>query len=92
MDASSNLQQVLSWQNITAILIIYWATLIFYRIFLHPLAHFPGPRLAAITRWYEAYFDVVENGQYTFKIAKLHKTYGTWTTASVHQSCPLCNE
>ena len=53
------------------------ASLAFYRLFLHPLAKFPGPRLAALTRYYEAYYDVVWNGQYTFKIAELHRKYGT---------------
>ncbi|KAI1419240.1 cytochrome P450 [Xylaria sp. FL1777] len=48
----------------------------FHRLFFHPLARFPGPKLAAITRWYEAYYDVIQNGQYTFKIAKMHKEYG----------------
>ncbi|KAF4633285.1 hypothetical protein G7Y89_g4836 [Cudoniella acicularis] len=33
-------------------------------------------RLAAITLYYEAYFDIVRNGQYTFKIAEMHKKYG----------------
>lgn len=47
-----------------------------YRLFLDPLAKFPGPRLAAVSRWYEGYYDVVKGGQYTFKIGKLHKQYG----------------
>lgn len=46
------------------------------RLFLHPLAHIPGPRLAALTWWYEFYFDVVQPGQYVFKIQELHKQYG----------------
>ncbi|KAI0543943.1 hypothetical protein F4679DRAFT_566696 [Xylaria curta] len=58
--------------------LIYYGTLVFYRLFLHPLARFPGPRLAAISRWYEAYYDVVRDGggQYTTKIAELHRIYG----------------
>ena len=56
--------------------IIYLTSLAVYRLFLHPLAKFPGPKLAALTRYYEAYHDVVRNGQYTFKIAELHKEYG----------------
>ncbi|KAK2604086.1 hypothetical protein N8I77_007044 [Diaporthe amygdali] len=50
--------------------------LIFYRLTLHPLAKFPGPRLAAITRYYEGYYDVILNGKYTFKIAQMHHQYG----------------
>lgn len=57
-------------------MVTYYATLVFYRLFFHPLARFPGPRLAAISRWYEGYYDVVLDGQYTTKIAKLHEIYG----------------
>ncbi|KAI0143700.1 cytochrome P450 [Xylariaceae sp. FL1272] len=51
-------------------------TITIYRITLHPLAQFPGPKFAAITRYYEGYYDVVKNGQYTHKIARLHENYG----------------
>lgn len=67
---------MLSWKTAAAAFTVYCVTLVFYRIFLHPLASFPGPKLAAITRWYEAYYDLVREGQYTFKIAELHKIYG----------------
>lgn len=53
--------------------VVYFLSFVLYRLFLHPLAKFPGPKLAAITRYYEAYYDIVHNGQYTFKIAELHK-------------------
>jgi hypothetical protein len=46
------------------------------RLFLSPLAKIPGPRLAALTYWYEAYYDVVKPGQYAFKIKELHQQYG----------------
>lgn len=60
---------------ITAI-VVYFASLCVYRLYFHPLSKFPGPKLAAITRYYEAYYDVALNGQYTFKIRELHKKYG----------------
>ena len=66
----------ITWRMLVAAFIAYYLTLIFYRLFLHPLARFPGPRLAAISRWYEAYFDVLLGGQYTSKIVELHKIYG----------------
>ncbi|KAI1768599.1 cytochrome P450 [Hypoxylon sp. FL1150] len=47
-----------------------------YRLYTHPLAQFPSPKLAAVTRWYEDYYDLYQSGQYTFKIAELHKQYG----------------
>ncbi|GAE00276.1 cytochrome P450 [Paecilomyces variotii No. 5] len=46
------------------------------RLFFHPLSHIPGPRLAALTRWYEFYYDVVLPGKYIFKIQELHHEYG----------------
>ncbi|OTB00292.1 hypothetical protein M426DRAFT_267883 [Hypoxylon sp. CI-4A] len=49
---------------------------IVYRLFLHPLAGFPGPKLAAATLWYEFYYDGIKPGRYTFKIGELHEKYG----------------
>ncbi|KAF2634512.1 cytochrome P450 [Massarina eburnea CBS 473.64] len=54
----------------------YWVALLVYRLVLHPLAKFPGPRLAAATTWYEAYYDIVQGGQYSKKISELHDLYG----------------
>ncbi|KAI0506709.1 trichodiene oxygenase [Xylaria bambusicola] len=65
-----------SWPYFALSVTVYFLTLAFYRLFLHPLSRVPGPKLAAISRWYEAYWDVIHNGQYTFKIAELHKRYG----------------
>lgn len=79
MEAISNL---LSWSRLGLTIVVYFVTLACYRLFLHPLSRFPGPRLAAVSRWYEAYYDVVQNGQYTFKIAELHKQYGKYLSAA----------
>lgn len=65
-----------SWQKVAGTIIAYCGTLAIYRLFLHPLARFPGPKLAAVSRWYEGYYDVIQGGQYTRKIADLHKQYG----------------
>lgn len=65
------------WLPLILTFSLYLISLAFYRLFLDPLARFPGPKLAALSRFYEAYHDVVRNGQYTFKIAELHKKYGT---------------
>jgi hypothetical protein len=46
------------------------------RLYFHPLAHIPGPKLAALTWWYEFYFDAIQQGQYVFQIQKLHRLYG----------------
>ncbi|KAI0877415.1 cytochrome P450 [Hypoxylon argillaceum] len=42
----------------------------------HPLAKIPGPRLAAISYWYEVYYDVVLGGQYFKRIRDMHREYG----------------
>ena len=57
-------------------LVAYCVVGVIYRLYFHPLAKFPGPRLAAATQWYEFYYDCIQFGQYTFKIGRLHEKYG----------------
>jgi len=66
-----------SWVTLVVVLTTLYVTVgVVYRLYFHPLSKFPGPRLAAATLWYEAYYDVIKQGQYTFKIKELHKQYG----------------
>ena len=55
---------------------LYFIALSIYRLFLSPIAHFPGSKLAALTGWYEAYYDIYKGGQFTFQVAKWHQQYG----------------
>ena len=54
----------------------YCIYLTLQRLVFSPIAHFPGPRLAALTQWYEFYFDVVKHGQFFKEIERLHSIYG----------------
>lgn len=56
--------------------LLYIASLYIYRLFFHPLARYPGPKLAALSNWYEFYYDVAQQGKFTFHIQDLHKRYG----------------
>ena len=51
---------------------LWLLTVVVKRLFLHPLSSIPGPRLAAVTYWYESYYDVVQPAQYVLKNQKLH--------------------
>ncbi|KAG6355076.1 hypothetical protein INS49_004157 [Diaporthe citri] len=59
-----------------AAIAIYLSAKVTYRLYLHPLSRFPGPRLAAATYLYGAYYDVVQEAQFVFKLDALHDTYG----------------
>ena len=47
-----------------------------YRLTFHPLVHFPGPRLAAITNLYGASYDLSETRSYIKEMPALHEKYG----------------
>ncbi len=58
--------------------ISYLAVLAFRCLWLSPLAEFPGPKLAALSTWYQFYYDVIKPGQLAFQISKLHDKYGSY--------------
>ncbi|EXJ95644.1 hypothetical protein A1O1_00766 [Capronia coronata CBS 617.96] len=62
--------------SLVVVYFVYLLGLVVYRLYFHPLAKYPGPKYAAISRWHEFYYEVVKKGQFTFKIQELHKQYG----------------
>ncbi|TGO47242.1 hypothetical protein BCON_0287g00120 [Botryotinia convoluta] len=64
------------WISLCVTILFYTVLLYLYRITFHPLASFPGPKLAAITLWYEFYYDFFHGGRYIFKIKEMHEKYG----------------
>ncbi|KAL6251945.1 hypothetical protein RBB50_002155 [Rhinocladiella similis] len=47
-----------------------------YRLTLHPLASFPGPKLAGATSLYQAWYDLRPSTSYVKTFPALHKKYG----------------
>jgi hypothetical protein len=69
-----------------AALCALYAARVVYRLTLHPLAHFPGPKLAAATDLYGAYYDVFHKGggEMLHQLRYLHSIYG--------ESLPFCGK
>lgn len=47
-----------------------------YRLYLAPLAGFPGPKLAAATNLYAIYHDAALRGSFLKQLPALHMKYG----------------
>ncbi|KAL9122679.1 MAG: hypothetical protein Q9187_000765 [Circinaria calcarea] len=71
--------------------IIYFLGLGIYRgiddnaVYFSPLARFPGPKLAAFTTLYQAYYDIWLHGQYFKQIDQLHQQYGGIVRINPHE-------
>lgn len=78
----SSVADLLSRDNVLKLLVAFFLVRIIYgavyRLILSPIAKFPGPKLAALTFWNEFYYDVVQQGQYTFKLEDYHQRYGKY--------------
>jgi hypothetical protein len=68
------------WTTVAAAAVtasMWLVVLAVYRLFLGPLANFPGPKLAALTGWYETYFECWRRGRYWVEIEQMHEKYGS---------------
>jgi hypothetical protein len=55
---------------------------VFSSLVLHPLAKIPGPKYAAITHYYQFYYDVLKRGRFPWELRRLHQVYGTMNYSS----------
>jgi hypothetical protein len=56
----------------------YVISIVIYRLYFHPFSKYPGPTVAAITRWYRFYHNVIRDGKLLSEIEKYHKKYGDY--------------
>jgi len=59
-------------------LLSYAFVRVIYNLYFHPLSRFPGPRGAACTRWWLAYWELGRGVSLSTLREELHKKYGTF--------------
>jgi hypothetical protein len=59
--------------------IVYPIYLAITRLYFYPIAHFPGPKMVAMSSWCEFYYDYWKGGKYIFEIKKMHEKYGKYS-------------
>ena len=63
-------------------LVVWFASVIVYRRFFHPLAKIPGPFLAAVTHFYIVKFNLFSGrSQFYLQVEKLHQKYGNFNVS-----------
>ncbi|TKA78541.1 hypothetical protein B0A49_01646 [Cryomyces minteri] len=65
--------------------LLYLVGLVVYRVYLSPLARFPGRKIAAATWWYEFYWDVIRPGEYCWEVKRMHEEFGPIIRISPHE-------
>lgn len=65
----------------TAVLgwVIYKVCKGIYNVTFHPLARFPGPKVAGVTEWWKTWIEVVRGESMVHVLVKLHKQYGSYS-------------
>lgn len=58
--------------------VVFIASTVIYRLYLHDLQDFPGPRLAACTSLYKTYYEVLKGGELLQHLLELHEKYGMY--------------
>lgn len=67
---------LLTSTNIIATALLFIVARWIYRVTLHPLAKFPGPKMAAMTSMYAMSYDLPLKTSYIKQFSKWHKQYG----------------
>lgn len=72
---------------VIAFSILYGTVQAIRRLYLSPIACIPGPKLAALTHYYEAYYDLISGGggNFTRQIKKMHDSYGMFIKPAIFQ-------
>ncbi|KAL2179556.1 uncharacterized protein P884DRAFT_195125, partial [Thermothelomyces heterothallicus CBS 202.75] len=74
------IRDALSLRGLAALVllwIVYRIAVALYNISpFHPLSRFPGPKIAAASYLYEAYYDWILVGRYGKVIKRMHDKYG----------------
>lgn len=61
-----------------------------YNVYFHPLAEFPGPRLAATTTYWKAYLECILSRSFCHELVDLHARYGETVWNSTRMITDLC--
>lgn len=68
---------ILSFLSYALVPVLAWTLYgAYWRLYLSPIAKFPGRKLAALSFWYEFYYDVVKGGAYVYEIERMHEEFG----------------
>ncbi|KAB8235872.1 cytochrome P450 [Aspergillus alliaceus] len=71
----ADLSPILIVAILAGIALLYRIGIIIYRLFFHPLAKFPGPKLLAASSFPHAYYNWTQGTWYR-QVLDLHKSYG----------------